>query len=283
MSKNTHIKESRVPGSVTAHTIDTWRQACQLITAVLIAAVTLTGCGASSSPRGELGENQAILATCDPTAPPASFVQVDGTGSSNSDAILNERMAAVEQVVRKTAICSGYLRVVVFSSSSAATAQLFDGPLHLEGATANAKLKGVPALVSSTMDQIRKTYNPAVAGLSGGGSDITAQYRLASEWISQLGGNLKLHLYLLTDGFQNVGVDLGARALTQQEAAGLADQAAVPQLPGASVVVAGLGRVAGNPPPSQVVEGLVAYYDRLCQRTGAARCVSVTDYATEGR
>jgi hypothetical protein len=280
MSKNTHVKERQADSSIVA--VRWRRRACMFVT-VGLAVASLAGCGASSSPRGELDENQAILATCDPAAPPASFVQIDGTGSSNSDAILNERMTAIEQIVRRTAICSGHLRVILFSSSSAATAPLFDGPLDLEGATTNAKLKRVPALVSSTMDQIRKTYRPAVAGLSGGGSDITAQYRLASEWISQLGGNLKLHLYVLSDGFQNFGVDLGARALTRQEATGLADQAAVPQLPGASVVVAGLGRVAGNPPPSQVVEGLVAYYDRLCQRTGAAKCVSVTDYATEGR
>jgi hypothetical protein len=280
MSKTTYVKEPQVPNPIATVC---WRRLACIFVTVALAVAPLAGCGASSSPRGELGENQAILATCDPTAPPASFVQVDGTGSSNSGAITTERMAGIEQIVRRTAICSGHLRVIIFASSSAATAPLFDGPLHLDGTTDNARLKRAPVLVETVMDQIKKAYGPAVAGLSGGGSDITAQYRLASEWIGQLGGNLKLYLYLLTDGFQNIGIDLGARALTRQEAAALADQAAVPQLPGASVVVAGLGRVAGNPPPSQVVEGLVAYYDRLCKRTGAARCVSVTDYATEGR
>jgi hypothetical protein len=237
---------------MTTH-MTTWKLCSNRLTNVLAgvllttAAILLTACSSGSSPRAELADNQQILATCDPSAPPASFVQVDGTGSSASEAITAERMTAVEQIVRRTAICSGHLRVIVFTSSSSATAPLFDGPLQPYGATDNARLKRVPALVSEVMDRIKKAYGPTVASLSGGGSDIVAQLRLAGEWISQLGGNLRLHLYVLSDGVQNVGVDLGARALTKQEAAALADQVAVPQLPGASVVVAGLGRVAGTP------------------------------------
>lgn len=192
-------------------------------------------------------------------------------------------MVAIESVVRRTAICSGHLRVIVFSSSSSATTNLFDGPLRLHGATDNARLKRAPGVVDEVMGQIRQAYGPAISSLPQGGSDITAQYRLAGEWVQQLGGSFRLHLYLLTDGFQNIGVDLGARALSKDEAAALAHQVAVPLLPGASVVVAGLGRVAGDPPPSQIVEGLVAYYDALCQKTTASKCVSVTDYTTEGR
>jgi hypothetical protein len=245
-------------------------------------AVLATACQAVP-PRGELGEDQQVLATCDPAAPPASFVQIDGTGSSASEAIITERMTAVEQIVRRTAICSGRLRVIVFSSSSSATAPLFDGPLHLDGATDNARLKRVPALVGTVMEQIKQAYGPAAAGLSNTGSDITAQYRLASEWTQQLGGTFRLHLYMFTDGFQNVGVDLISRALSAQEAADLAAQIAVPKLPGALVVVAGLGHVVGTPPPSNLVEGLVSFYDALCAKTAAAKCLSVTDYAVAGR
>lgn len=152
----------------------------------------------------------------------------------------------------------------------------------MEGATENARLKRVPAAVADVMEKVRQGYGPAVASLPGGGSDITAQYRLASEWIGQLGDPYRLHLYVLTDGFQTVGVDLGSQALSAQEAVALADQVAMPKLPGASVVVAGLGRVAEGTPSSSVVEGLVAYYDALCQKAAAAECVSVTDYATKG-
>jgi hypothetical protein len=66
--------------------------------------------------------------------------------------------------------------------------------------------------------------------------------------------------------------------LTPEQASALADTVPVPQLPGAEVAVAGLGRVTGGTAPSDLVAGLVAYYDRLCARTGAASCLSVTDW-----
>jgi hypothetical protein len=267
---------------VPTHTRRWGRKASAFVAGMTAVAALVTGCQAGS-PRGELAENQRILATCDQSAPPASWVGIDGTGSSASDAITAERMTAVESIVRRTAICSGHLRVILFSASSAATTILFDGPLRLEGATENARLKSVLGVVTDVMTQIRPGYDPAMAALPGGGSDITAQYRLGAEWIGQLGDPYRLHLYVLTDGFQNIGVDLGVQTLSKQQATALANQVAVPQLPGASVTVAGLGRVAGTPPSSEVVEGLVAYYDALCQRTAAAQCVSVTDYAPEGR
>ncbi|MGW1715588.1 hypothetical protein [Streptomyces sp. NPDC002156] len=251
--------------------------------AALTVATTMTACSVGSSPHGELAQDKQILTDCDASSPPASDIQVDGTGSSDTKEITEERMAAIEQVVRTTAICSGRLRVSVFSASSAATATLFDGPLLLHGATDNARLKRAAVVVDDAMTEIRDAYGPAVAGLKGKGSDITAEYRLAGEWINQVGGDFRLHLFILTDGFQNVGIDLGKRAISKQEAAELANKTAMPKLPGASVTVAGLGRVAGTPPRSDVVEGLVTYYDALCKKTGAAKCVSVTDYASEGR
>ena len=260
-----------------------WSRGASALAAGLVTIVALvTGCQAGS-PRGELAENQRTLLSCDPAAPPASLVELDGTGSSASDAIVAERMAVVASVARRTAVCSGHLRVLVFSASSAATTTLFEGPLRMHGATENARLKRVPDAVADVMAQVGANYDAAVKALPQGGSDITAQYRLASEWVSQLGDPYRLHLYVLTDGFQTIGVDLGAQALSAQDATALADRVAVPKLPGASVVVAGLGRVAGGTPPSAVVEGLVAYYDALCQKTTAAECISVTDYATEGR
>lgn len=250
--------------------------------ALAIAAI-MTACGVDSPPRGALAQNKKILDTCDASAPPASDIQIDGSGSSASEAITEERLIAVEQIVRTTAICDGRVRVSVFSASSAATTTLFDGPLQLHGATDTARLKRVPKLVEEVMVKIREAYEPAVANLPGGGSDVTAQYRVADEWAAQVGSNYRLHVYLLTDGLQTVGVDLYKKALTKQEATELAEQMAVPKLPGASVTVAGLGRVTGSPPPSMVVEGLVAFYDALSKKTGAATFRSVTTYVAEGR
>ncbi|KOX19052.1 hypothetical protein ADL05_06120 [Nocardiopsis sp. NRRL B-16309] len=226
-------------------------------------------------------EHQQMLTTCG-DAPPASLVLVDGTGSSNSEAITAERLDAIGHVARQTAVCSGYLRVAVFSFSSAATTVLYDGSLQPHGATGNARIRRVPALVDEAMTEIRDGYAPALAELPGGGSDITAQLRLGVEWIDQLGDGYRLNLVVLTDGFHNVGHKPGDEVLTPAEAEALVNETSVPDLAGASVTVAGIGRVAEEPPSSAVVEGLVFYYEALCMQTGAEECIAVTDYALGG-
>ncbi|TMQ91744.1 hypothetical protein ETD83_29525 [Actinomadura soli] len=208
---------------------------------------------------------------------------IDGTASSNAKAITDERLAAVEQIMRRTAVCSGRLRVLVFSSSSAATITLYDQPLHPHGATDNARLKRVPKLVASAMGRIRPAYSSALTKLPGGGSDITGQLRHAADWQRQLGSGHRLEAYVFTDGLENVERRVGGRGFTVRKAKQLAATTTVPKLPGASLTVAGLGRVAGKPPRSSVVEGLVAYYTALCKKSGAASCLAVTDYAQAGR
>ena len=265
---------------------NTTQSALKRFTVAVALATAVTGvsaCASTSNPSGQLAADQQMLAACDAAAPPAADIQIDGSGSSSSDAITEERFNAIESVVRTTAICGGRVRVSVFSSSSAATNIIIDKPLHLDGATNNARLKKLPALVTDTMAAIRSSYAAATTSLPNGGSDISAEYRLANEWIGQVGAPYRLHLYLLTDGFQNVGFRLDDKVITKQAAADLASGVAVSQLPGASVLVAGLGRVSGAPPSSEVVDGLIAFYDALCKKTSAAQCVSVTDYTVAGR
>lgn len=250
---------------------------------VLTAIVLVSSCGAGSAGTSILAENQRILASCDQAHRPATWIGIDGTGSSASEDIVKERMTAIESIVRETAVCSGFLKVIVFSSSSTATVTLFDGSLRQSGATDNARLRRVPGAITATMTTIRKAYASAATGLDQAASDIIAQYRLAGEWQRQLGGANALQLYLLTDGFQTTGVNLSGHALDRRQAAALAERPSVPRLTGAKVVVAGLGRVAGRPPRSNMVEGLVAYYDALCHRMAAATCVSVSDYQAASR
>lgn len=252
--------------------------------AVLFTAATATtlglvaGCGSSSSPVTALGQDKATLATCDPQHAPASWVAIDGTGSSAVDSIYKERLKAIESIARNTAICSGYLRVIVFSASSVATSVLYDGSVAQPGATENARLLRVPNAVASVMEQVTKSYGPAVTGLDPRDSDILGQYANAAQWISQLGGSYRLHLYLLTDGFETAHFNFYAQPPTTDDAAALAQQVAVPSLPGAEVVAAGLGREAGPAAPSSVVDRLLAFYNAVCHRAGAAKCVSVSDY-----
>ncbi|HEU5156145.1 MAG TPA: hypothetical protein VFU43_04055 [Streptosporangiaceae bacterium] len=249
----------------------------------LAVATALTACGAGSSPRGELAHDKKILATCDRAHAPASWVAIDGTGSSAAPAILAERMKAIEAIARTTAVCSGYLRVTVFSSSTVATTVLMDTPLAQRGATTNSKLLRIPRAVASVMATVRKAYGPAVARLDQRDSDILGQYGNASQFFAQLGGTYQRRIVILTDGMQTTGIKLGGRALSKQKATELAAKTSVPKLLGAAVTVAGLGRVAGSPPRSDVVQGLTWYFNALCRKAGAATCLSVTDYATAGQ
>jgi hypothetical protein len=229
-----------------------------------------------------LANNQTILKSCDAAHPPASWVAIDGTGSSASNSILSERMTALQSIVQTTAVCSGYLMVQVFSADSAATTTLFDGSMLQTGATTNARLQRVPKAVDTVMTTVQQAYPSAVAGLDARDSDITGQYANAAQWFGQLGGAYRLHVYLLTDGFQTAGVNLSTQPLNQEQALALAQQTSVPTLPGAEIVVAGLGRIVGPTPPSDMVAGLVAYYTALCHRMNAATCISVTDYQAAG-
>jgi hypothetical protein len=190
----------------------------------------------------------------------------------------------VEVVARRTAVCGGHLRVSAFSLSSAATATLFDSELVLPGATDNARLRRVAKLIDEVMRTVTATYRKEIRKLSPAGSDIVAQYRLAAEYVAQLGQGYQLQLTLLTDGFQTAGFVLGSAALSEAQARALAARVSVPKLPGASVTVTGIGKVvAGRPAASVVAAGVVRFYDALCAKAAAERCTSVTDYATTGR
>lgn len=254
-------------------------------TLTLSLTLTLTACGAGTSPPGQLGQDQQILASCPADKKLASKVDLDVSGSARTAELPNERASIISDVARQTAICGGRLRINAFSLSSAATVVLYDGELSLPGATDNARLRRVPELVDQVTATSTKAYAAKVNDLTPDGSDIVAQYRLASEYIQQLGDDYVLQLVILTDGFQaSSALGLGGRPLSQDEAAALAAQVNVPSIPkSASVTVAELGKVVGRPPASEVVDGLVAFYDAICHRTGAGTCLSVTDYTSAGR
>ena len=245
----------------------------------LSAALVLTAC---SSLNTSTTPDQAILAACPADKQVAADVEIDGSGSSSGDAIATERLAITADVVRRTAICGGHLLVRAFSASSGATVTIYDGDLSLPGATDNARLRRVDALVEKVTAEITATYGDAIAALPDGGSDITSVYRLAGEYAAQLGDGYQLQLYVLTDGLNNIGTDLTSQVLTPEQATDLASTVNVPALPGSTITVAGLGRINGDTAPSALVEGLVAFYNALCVKTGAKTCVSVTDY-TAGR
>ena len=255
----------------------------KVLAAVLMpTALTLASCSFPGSATGQLGQDQATLAACSGEQL-ATMVTIDVSGSGRSQSIADARLKVVSDEVRRTAICGGHLLVTAFDGTSAVTKPLFDGELHAPGATAIARLRRVPAMVETTMATITKGYQAVLAGPSmSDGSDITGQYRLAGEYEAQLGKSYTLNFVLLTDGFQTNGADAITHALHGDDAQDLAEKVDLPTLKGATVTVAGLGDVTGTPPSSDIVQGLVQFYNAICARTHAAKCVSVTDF-TVGR
>jgi len=244
---------------------------------VLAVALVLVGC--SSIAPGTLGQNQQLLASCPKDGKLATLIDDDETGSRVDPVTTKQDQSAIQQEVTQTAVCNGRLTVDMFSSSSGSTATVYDEAIDLPGATDNARLLQVPAAVKKIMKQIRANWAPALATLPEAGTDVTGLYRLAGEYNEQLGSGFTLNWVVLTDGFNNLGgIDLETQALTPAQATALAAQVPVPNLKGASVTVSGLGRVAGNPAPSLVIAGLVAFYNAVCANTHAAKCLSVTDW-----
>lgn len=83
---------------------------------------------------------------------------------------------------------------------------------------------------------------------------------------------------ILTDGLSTVGIDLNQPGLSPVSAVTIAAATTVPSLPGASVTIAGIGRMAGALPPTSFVDSLKAFYAEACRRTHA-ECHVVSDLA----
>lgn len=80
-------------------------------------------------------------------------------------------------------------------------------------------------------------------------------------------------LVVVTDGVQSHDPNLATAELTAASASRFVDAAGpVPDLSGIELLVAGVGRVSGAKPPTSYVNGLVAFYDEACRRSGAASC-----------
>lgn len=256
-----------------SHTI----QRALLASALAATAVLgLAGCNDNTAP-GELGENQRILATCPDDLWLNTVVQVDATGSGRTTETDAQRLSVIEELARRTAICRGTLAVSAYSAGSAATIPIYSGKLDLPGATDNARLRRVPEAVEDVMAEITTRWDDSLASAPGGGTDVAGMWRLAAEQQAQAGSGYQLVYVNLTDGLDNLsGVNIAA--LSAQEAADAARQLSLPELPGAEVTIAGLGRVNGDPLPSRSVDALVTFYQAACESTRAASCQAVTDW-----
>lgn len=262
---------------MTIHTVPARRRRRAFLVAGLM-AVTLPLAGCASGQVGESSALQRVAEQC-PDRPLDALVLTDGTGSADSAQITRERLAAIEKVATRVVLCGGTLSVRAFSSGSGATATIYGRDLTLAAPTVNARVRQAPEAVEEVMDEVEAAYGPAVADLPQGGSDISSTLRLFGEQSAQSPGHFH-DFWLLTDGVQNLGRAKITGALTAQRAQALADTVPVPTLaPESALTVAGIGHVAGDSIPSDVVEGMVSFYTALIARTGAGQTLVVTTVA----
>ena len=245
---------------------------------LMLGGLTLSACS-NIQAHGDTATAKAIIASCAKGEKVAGVASVDATASGGGNTLSSERLTAIGDLASRVALCGGILKVSAFTSSSAATTTLFEGPIPLQGATDRARARRVGKAVDKVLAEIKAAYPVGVQGLSGGGSDIVAQFRLAAEHARQLGDGHRLRLLVLTDGFQNAGTNVVKAAKSPGGAEQAAAQFEVPDLSGANVTVAGVGKVDGTAPPTKIVDGLKAFYQALCERTGAESCTIVTDHA----
>jgi hypothetical protein len=233
------------------------------IAAGAIALPGLAACGTAGAVT-QLGELKTVAATCPAHASVAGYVAWDARRALRGRRIAAVRLESLEKTTEKVAACGGALRVVAFGPPAASTARLYDGELRPRGATENARLLRVPQLVAHVRNRVEQTLPDALAELSGRGADPLSQFTAAEQFRRQLGPGYALRVVIETSGF-----------VRRLDAA-----TAVPDLRGADVVVAGIGKAGrAAPATSERVEALRRFYERLCERTHANSCLVITDLA----
>jgi hypothetical protein len=247
------------------------------IAALATATAGLAACGGTGAV-AQLGELKRVAGTCPAHSQLAAYVAWDVRRELRGPRIAAARLASLEKTAQKVAVCGGELRVVAFGATAGSTARLFDGELRPPGATENARLLRVPGLVDRVRAHVEKALPGVLAEVSGQGADPVSQLAAAEQFRRQLGTGYALHVVIETSGLIR-----GFSNTRNVAAPQLISEAAVPDLSGADVVVAGIGKVGrGAPVPSNVVVALRTFYGEICRRTRAGSCLAITDLAPLG-
>lgn len=249
--------------------------------ALATSALVLT-MACSPSTTGDLSSAKQIQSTCQKNVKVAGYAAIDASGSSKGNGLTPDRLAAISDLASHVALCGGTLKVTAFTSSAAATATVFEGPIPVRGATDTARARRTPKAVANVIAEITTAYGPAMKGLDGRGSDIVAQFRLAAEHARQLSDGYRLRLLVLSDGFHNADFKVAQVAKSPSGTEQIVTQFEVPDLSEADVTVAGIGQVSGGAPSTTVIDRVKGFYQALCERANAERCTVVTDF-TAGR
>lgn len=245
-----------------------------------LGAVAIASAGCATATGGRLGELHRVADTCPKGKKVAVYVAIDASGAQRGPQLLEARVNAVRNIATKVAACGGHLRVLMFSASTAATITIFESTLEPKGATENARLRRVDGLVADVVEKVEAKLPEALSRLSSQGSDPVGQLEGAHEYAVQVGQDFVLDVLIESSGISR---RVHPWELDDTLATKLAEEVSVPDLTGATVTLAGIGRVGdGAPPSTDLVNALRTFYIRVCERTGATGCLATTDITPIG-
>ncbi|MFF8326039.1 hypothetical protein ACH49M_12455 [Rhodococcus qingshengii] len=258
----------------------------QVATAVSALAVLMCACGPTAGPLLDSHEadTKAILANCPAGRSVDSRASLDMSASRIKQPLSAHESETLRATVRRTVICGGVVEISAFFGSVASTVPLYSGKLQLDGATDNARLRREPELTDTVMETVETNltqlqFEPSDG--STGGTDILGQLGQSAEFQRQLdpvGDTSNLSVLLVTDGEDNATLHFSDPALSREHAVAIADEVDVPNLSGAAVTFVGIGKTSsGAIAKTAYVDALKAAWTRVCERTGAAHCIIVTD------
>ena len=200
---------------------------------------------------------------------PFVLVEVDGSSTQNDPALIAEQVDVVTAVARQTSDECGRLRVERFRGSASDVDLIIDRDVTPDGATASNRKRNRDDLLVEVRQTVEKGLGAAAAH---GGSDPVGAMGRGARLLGQEQRDHK-QLIMVTDGVQSSEPNLATETLTVATAKSFVDQAGtLPDLTGIDLVVTGVGWVSGAQPPSSYINGLVAFYQEVCTRSGAASC-----------
>jgi hypothetical protein len=200
---------------------------------------------------------------------PFVLVMVDGSATQNDPELIAEQVDVVTSVAQQTSDECGRLRVERFRGSASDVDTVLDRDVTPEGATDSNRDRNRDELLAEVRQEVEQGL--AASAAQGGSDPVGAMGRGAR----LLGQEEREHrqLIMVTDGIQSSEPNLATEELTVASASSFVDQAGtLPDLTGIDLVVTGVGRVTGPQPPSSYINGLVAFYEEVCARSGAASC-----------
>jgi hypothetical protein len=247
----------------------------------VVCAIALAACGQTGAAEGVAGMLQhlkPLVANCH--GPDDTYVADDGSATGRGDpALTAERIGLIRATADQAAACGGVMKVVLFGRTEAESSTLGEAEFPTSSGTETARLIQADKVEEKLIDEIEGALPTALKEVDPKGTDVLSQLELARQFAEETASG---HLVVVigTDGIQTVGpVVMNTPDLTLAAAREAAAHVSPPDLSGATVQIAGIGKTSGTRrPTTEHVEAMTAFYEATCDHTGATKCLVTTDY-----